>query len=209
MSRQAPAALVCRQMDAAAHAAWALRDLPPHSAVRDRAHSGLSIPRERIRGRHLRPVGTRRLRESLNRQSALKSAMDALEEVDCTDYLAPHLIRQTESALRGMPGEDRQQQQIELANTLMLCGTLLLGGSESTSSPSRGRMAVRQDASACVQDHHTLTSAMGSDALNQPGRMLHPAGERPDQVAFAARWRPHTRCAPTSRGRHRTACRRL
>ncbi len=62
---------------------------------------------------------TRRLRESLNRQSGLKSAVDALEEADCPDYLARHLIRQIKSALRGMPSEDRQQRQIELANTLL------------------------------------------------------------------------------------------
>ena len=52
---------------------------------------------------------TRRLREFLDRQSGLKSSVDALEEADCPDYLARHLIRQIKSALRGMPNEDRQR----------------------------------------------------------------------------------------------------
>jgi hypothetical protein len=62
---------------------------------------------------------TRRLREFLDRQSGLKSSVDALEEADCPDYLARHLIRQIKSALRGMPIEDRQRRQVELANTLL------------------------------------------------------------------------------------------
>lgn len=62
---------------------------------------------------------TRRLREFLDRQPGLKSAVDALEEADCPDYLARHLIRQIKSALRGMPSEDRQRRQIQLANTLL------------------------------------------------------------------------------------------
>jgi hypothetical protein len=48
---------------------------------------------------------TRRLREFLGRQSVLKSSVDALEEADCPDYLARHLIRQIKSSLRGMPAE--------------------------------------------------------------------------------------------------------
>jgi hypothetical protein len=62
---------------------------------------------------------TRRLREFLHRQPGLKSAVDALEEADCPDYLARHLIRQIKSTLRGMPSGDRQRRQIELANTLL------------------------------------------------------------------------------------------
>ena len=62
---------------------------------------------------------TRRLREFLDRQPGLKSAVDALEEADCPDYLARHLIRQIKSTLRGMPSEDRQRRQIQLANTLL------------------------------------------------------------------------------------------
>jgi superfamily II DNA or RNA helicase/HKD family nuclease len=62
---------------------------------------------------------TRRLREFLDRQPHLKSSVDALEEADCPDYLARHLIRQIKSTLRGMPTEDRQRRQIELANTLL------------------------------------------------------------------------------------------
>ena len=62
---------------------------------------------------------TRRLREFLDRQTGLKSSVDALEEADCPDYLARHLIRQIKSALRGMPNEDRQRRQVELANTLL------------------------------------------------------------------------------------------
>jgi len=62
---------------------------------------------------------TRRLREFLDRQPGLKSAVDALEEADCPDYLARHLIRRIKSTLRGMPSEDRQRRQIQLANTLL------------------------------------------------------------------------------------------
>ena len=62
---------------------------------------------------------TRRLRQYLDRQLGLKSLMDGLEEADCPDYLARHLIRRIKSALRGMPTEDRQRRQIELANTLL------------------------------------------------------------------------------------------
>ena len=62
---------------------------------------------------------TRRLREFLDRQPNLKSAVDALEEADSPDYLARHLIRQIKSTLRAMPSEDRQQRQIELANRLL------------------------------------------------------------------------------------------
>jgi hypothetical protein len=62
---------------------------------------------------------TRRLREFLDRQSGLRSSVDALEEADCPDYLARHLIRQIKSALRGLPNEDRQRRQVELANTLL------------------------------------------------------------------------------------------
>ena len=62
---------------------------------------------------------TRRLRDFLNRQDGLKSEVDAIEEADCPDYLARHLIRQIKSTLRGVPSEDRQLRQIELANTLL------------------------------------------------------------------------------------------
>ena len=61
---------------------------------------------------------TRRLREYLNHQSDLKSVVDVLEEPDCPDYLARHLIRQIKSTLRDLPSQDRQQRQIELANKL-------------------------------------------------------------------------------------------
>ena len=64
---------------------------------------------------------TRHVRESLDRQAALglKSSIEALEESDCPDYLARHLIRQIKSALRGVSAEDRKQRQIELANSLL------------------------------------------------------------------------------------------
>src|ERR1017187_4754582 len=62
---------------------------------------------------------TRRLRQYLDRQTGLKSLLDGLEEADCPDYLARHLIQQIKSALRGMPAEDRQRRQIKLANTLL------------------------------------------------------------------------------------------
>ncbi|MGO9563062.1 MAG: DUF3427 domain-containing protein [Candidatus Korobacteraceae bacterium] len=64
---------------------------------------------------------TRHVRESLDRQATvgLKSSIEALEESDCPDYLARHLIRQIKSALRGVSAEDRKQRQIELANSLL------------------------------------------------------------------------------------------
>jgi superfamily II DNA or RNA helicase/HKD family nuclease len=62
---------------------------------------------------------TRRLRDFLNRPDGLKSEVDAIEEGDCPDYLARHLIRQIKFTLRAMPSEDRQRRQIELANTLL------------------------------------------------------------------------------------------
>jgi len=55
---------------------------------------------------------TRRLREFLDCKPGLKSAVDALEEADCPDYLARHLIRQIKSTLRGMPSEDRQRPRV-------------------------------------------------------------------------------------------------
>jgi len=62
---------------------------------------------------------TQRLRQFLDRQSDLRSSVDALEEADCPDYLARHLIRQIKATFRGVPTEDRQQRQVELANTLL------------------------------------------------------------------------------------------
>lgn len=63
---------------------------------------------------------TERLRQSLDRQAAdLKSVIAALEENDCPDYLARHLIRQIRSALRGVSAEDRKRRQIQLANSLL------------------------------------------------------------------------------------------
>ena len=64
---------------------------------------------------------TRRVRESIDRQAplGLKSLVAAIEENDCPDYLARHLIRQLKSALRGVSAEDRRRRQIELANSLL------------------------------------------------------------------------------------------
>jgi superfamily II DNA or RNA helicase len=62
---------------------------------------------------------TRRVRQYLDRQAGLKSLLAGLEDADCPDYLARHLIREIKSALRGMPAEDRQRRQIELANALL------------------------------------------------------------------------------------------
>ena len=45
--------------------------------------------------------------------------VEALEENDCPDYLARHLIRELRSALRGLSAEDRKRRQIELANSLL------------------------------------------------------------------------------------------
>ncbi|MBK9165906.1 MAG: DUF3427 domain-containing protein [Bryobacterales bacterium] len=64
---------------------------------------------------------TRQIRERLDRQAALglQSLVEAVEESDCPDYLARHLIRQIKSALRGVPAEDRKRRQIEMANSLL------------------------------------------------------------------------------------------
>jgi superfamily II DNA or RNA helicase/HKD family nuclease len=64
---------------------------------------------------------TKRLRELLDRQASagLRSLVAALEENDCPDYLARHLIRQIRSALQGVSAEERKRGQIELANALL------------------------------------------------------------------------------------------
>ena len=64
---------------------------------------------------------TRRLRRSLDRQTSpsLRSVVEVLEENDCPDYLARHLIRQIKVALQGLSSEDRTRRQIELANSLL------------------------------------------------------------------------------------------
>jgi hypothetical protein len=61
---------------------------------------------------------TRRIRQMLDRQMSLglNSRLDALEENECPDYLARHLIRQVKSALRAISSEDRKRGQVELAN---------------------------------------------------------------------------------------------
>ena len=66
-------------------------------------------------------VVTHRLRQLLQRNAdaGLKSATVDLEENDCPDYLARHLIRQIKAALRSLPAEDRKRQQLELANSLL------------------------------------------------------------------------------------------
>ncbi len=62
---------------------------------------------------------TRRVRQCLDDLKGLRFSVDALEEANCPDYLARHLVRQLKSVLRGMPAADRQRQQIELANALL------------------------------------------------------------------------------------------
>src|ERR1039457_7030342 len=64
---------------------------------------------------------TKRLRESVNRQapSGLRSLVAALEENDCPDYFARHLIGQIKSLLRGVSADDRKRRQIALANSLL------------------------------------------------------------------------------------------
>jgi superfamily II DNA or RNA helicase/HKD family nuclease len=64
---------------------------------------------------------TRRIRRVLDRATPAspRSFVQALEENDCPDYLARHLIRQIKLALQSVPSEDRKQRQIELANSLL------------------------------------------------------------------------------------------
>lgn len=64
---------------------------------------------------------TKRLRELFDRQAptGLKSLVAALEENDCPDCLARHLIGQIKSLLRGVSADDRKRRQITLANSLL------------------------------------------------------------------------------------------
>jgi superfamily II DNA or RNA helicase/HKD family nuclease len=64
---------------------------------------------------------TRRLRRSLEAldPTHLSVQTEELEENDCPDYLARHLVRQIKLALRSLPSADRKQRQIELANKLL------------------------------------------------------------------------------------------
>ena len=64
---------------------------------------------------------TRTIRESLLQQAGQgqKSTVQTLEDADTPDYLVRHLIRQIKSALKGVKKEDRQQRQIELANSIL------------------------------------------------------------------------------------------
>jgi superfamily II DNA or RNA helicase len=63
---------------------------------------------------------TRQVRDSLDRRATgLESLVEALDDNDHPDYLARHLARQIKAALCAVPAEDRNQRQIELANSLM------------------------------------------------------------------------------------------
>jgi len=64
---------------------------------------------------------TRQVRDSLDRQAApgLESLVEALDDTDYPDYLARHLARQIKAMLRAAPAEDRNQRQIDIANSLM------------------------------------------------------------------------------------------
>jgi superfamily II DNA or RNA helicase/HKD family nuclease len=64
---------------------------------------------------------TRQVRKALTRQAAVgrTSLVEEIEEIDCPDYLARHLIRQVRSVLRGVPSEERKKRQIEIANSLL------------------------------------------------------------------------------------------
>lgn len=62
---------------------------------------------------------TRRVRRFLDQQPTVKSSLDRLEDEDCPEYLARHIIRQIKSTFRGLPAEGRQLRQIELTNALL------------------------------------------------------------------------------------------
>ncbi|MCL4841278.1 MAG: DUF3427 domain-containing protein [Bryobacteraceae bacterium] len=64
---------------------------------------------------------TKRLRQLLVGQGSteLRSLVAALEENDCPDYLARHLIQQIRSALQCVSAENRKERQIDLANSLL------------------------------------------------------------------------------------------
>ena len=64
---------------------------------------------------------TQGLRQTLHRLAAfgLRSTIADLEETDCPDYLARHLIRQVRLALRSLSADDRKRRQVELTNSLL------------------------------------------------------------------------------------------
>ncbi len=64
---------------------------------------------------------TRRVRELLDAREppGLESWTEPIEEADCPDYLARHLIGQIKHLLRSLPSEDRKRRQLELANNLL------------------------------------------------------------------------------------------
>ncbi len=49
----------------------------------------------------------------------LKAQLEDLEEADSPDYLARHVARQIQAALRSVPVEDRLRRQVEIANALL------------------------------------------------------------------------------------------
>jgi superfamily II DNA or RNA helicase/HKD family nuclease len=114
---------------------------------------------------------TRRLRQYLDRQLGLKSLMDGLEEADCPDYLARHLIRRIKSALRGMPTEDRQRRQIELANTMLEFIAAQEGAAESDPIDPPGEVlrAIYRGAAPPVPPSTPLgVSTLLMNALDEP-----------------------------------------
>ena len=64
---------------------------------------------------------TARLRAALNKISAhgLRADLAVLEDADCPEYLARHLIRQIKLTLRALPAESRKQHQLALTNQLL------------------------------------------------------------------------------------------
>ncbi len=64
---------------------------------------------------------TRGVRRLMERRAGegLKATLTTLEENDCPEYLARHLIRQIQGALRALPAEARRERQLELANAVL------------------------------------------------------------------------------------------
>jgi superfamily II DNA or RNA helicase/HKD family nuclease len=64
---------------------------------------------------------TRSVRELLEAREppGLESWTELIDEADCPEYLARHLIGQIKHLLRSLPAEERKHRQLELANSLL------------------------------------------------------------------------------------------
>lgn len=99
---------------------------------------------------------TRSIRRSLDDLASAnrKSVLETLEENDCPDYLARHLVRQIKVALSGIPAEDRIRRQIELANSLLAFLKVRKIREKITSSTRPVRYCALSTAELSLQNSH-------------------------------------------------------